>query len=129
MPKQQDFLEAERHQLVEQQTPLVAKIAHGLARRLPANIERADLMQDGLVGLIDAIVRWTRETTGAHFENYVAQRARGAMIDGLRAADAGPRKLRQDMRRVEVAIQRLGHELGRAPREGEVAQALGLPLA
>ena len=129
MPKKQPLLDAEQHIVVQQQTPLVEKIANGLVRRLPANIEREDLLQDGLIGLIDAIVRWTRETTGAHFENYVAQRARGAMLDGLRAADAGPRKLRKDMRRVEVAIQRLGHELGRAPREGEVAAALELPLA
>lgn len=92
-------------------------------------MEYNDLFQDGLLGLIDAILRWTRETTGFHFENYVAQRAHGAMLDGLRTIDPGTRQIRRDMRRVEVAIQQLGHQLGRRPNEGEVAQALELALA
>jgi RNA polymerase sigma factor for flagellar operon FliA len=114
--------------LIQTQTPVVEKIAKTLARRLPASVERDDLIQDGMVGLIEALLRWTREATGAHFENYVAQRARGAMLDGLRALDPGTRKRRREMRRVESAIQQLGHLLGRAPLEVEVASALGWPL-
>jgi RNA polymerase sigma factor for flagellar operon FliA len=86
-------------------------------------------VQDGLVGLVDAILRWTKETTGSHFENYVAQRAQGAMLDGLRSIDPATRQIRREMRRVEVAIQRLSHRLGRAPQEGEVAAELEMELS
>lgn len=116
-------------QLIEDQTPMVEKIAHKLMRRLPASVEYYDLLQDGMEGLINAVLRWTRETTGQHFERYVAQRAQGAMLDGLRALDPGTRQVRQDMRKVEIAIQQLGHHLGRSPLESEVAQALGVALS
>lgn len=129
MSKKNDITAPQNLQLIAKKTPLVEKIAFNLARRLPASVDCNDLIQDGLLGLIDAILRWTRETTGCHFDNYVAQRAKGAMLDGLRANDPGPRQMRKDMRRVEIAIQRLGHQHGRAPTEGEVAAALGLPIA
>jgi RNA polymerase sigma factor FliA len=69
-----------------------------------------------------------KKVTAEHFKNYVALRVQGAMLDGLRALDHGPRQLRKDMRAVELAIQRLGHQLGRPPLEQELADALGLPL-
>lgn len=115
-------------QLIEKQTPLVEKLARTLARRLPASVDCDDLIQDGLLGLIDAILRWTRETTTGHFQNYVALRAHGAMMDGLRAIDPGTRRVRKEMRRVENAIHMLGHQYGRPPLESEVAAALGMPL-
>ena len=124
--------ESEHHRLIKKQTPLVEKIARHMARKLPASVDCDDLVQDGLLGLIDAILRGTKEMTDVHFESYVAQRAQGAMIDGLRANDPGTRQIRKDMRRVELAIQRLGHHYGRPPHEGEVALLaadLGLPLA
>lgn len=129
MVKKQDISDPRIQQLIEDKTPLIEKLAYKLARKLPPSVEYNDLFQDGLLGLIDAILRWTRETTGLHFDNYVAQRAHGAMLDGLRAIDPGTRQVRKDMRRVEVAIQQLGHQLGRSPNEGEVAQALGLAIA
>jgi RNA polymerase sigma factor for flagellar operon FliA len=121
--------ESEHHRLIRKQTPLVEKIARHMARKLPASVDCDDLVQDGLLGLIDAILRGTKEMTDVRFESYVAQRAQGAMIDGLRANDPGTRQIRKDMRRVELAIQRLGHQYGRAPQEGEVAADLGLPIA
>ncbi|HPW84809.1 MAG TPA: sigma factor, partial [Rhodoferax sp.] len=115
--------------LVADKTPMVEKIARNLSRKLPTSVERDDLVQDGMVGLIDAILRWTRETTSSHFDNYVAQRAQGAMLDGLRANDPGSRSLRRAMRAAEQVIQRLGHQKGRPPLESEVAQALGLDIS
>jgi RNA polymerase sigma factor for flagellar operon FliA len=115
--------------LIEKHTPLVKKMALGMVQGLSANVQVDDLIQDGLLGLIDAILRTTKVTVGAEFEHYVAQRARGAMLDGLRANDPGSRQIRRDMRRVELAIQHLGHQLGRAPTEVEVATNLKLPLA
>ena len=118
-----------QQRLVTEHTALVKKIAFKMAKGLPANVEYDDLIQDGMLGLIDAILRATKATAGAQFEKYVAQRARGAMLDGLRASDPGSRQIRKDMRKVELAIQRLGHQLGRAPNESEVAEALSMPLA
>ena len=91
-------------------------------------MDRADLVQDGMVGLMEALLRWTRVSTGAHFQNYMAQRAEGAMLDGLRALDPGSRQVRKQMRQVEQAIQQLEHQLGRAPKPREIALALKMPL-
>ncbi len=121
-------LDARDHQLVESQLQMVKTIAHSLARRLPPSVDRADLVQDGVLGLMEALLRWTKETTGSHFDNYIAQRTHGAMLDGLRAMDHGSRQVRREMRRVEQAIQTLSHQLGRMPREREIAQALDMPL-
>ncbi len=128
MSTKQDISTPEIQRLIEKQTPVVEKIARSLARRTPENVECDDLIQDGMLGLINAILRWTRETTGCHFENYVAQRAHGAMLDGLRATDPATRHVRKEMRRVEAAIQQLGHRHGRTPNEREVADALGLEV-
>jgi RNA polymerase sigma factor for flagellar operon FliA len=128
MTEDHDVTDTERQGLIEEHTPLVKKIARKLARKLPTNVECDDLIQDGMLGLIDAIVRASRSTIGGQFESYVAKRAHGAMVDGLRANDPGTRHIRKEMRRVEIAIQQLGHQLGRTPAEGEVATALGLPL-
>jgi RNA polymerase sigma factor for flagellar operon FliA len=129
MVKKNDIADPVIKRLIADKMPLVEKIARNLSRRLPASVERDDLLQDGLVGLIDAILRWTRDTTGSHFDNYVAQRAHGAMLDGLRVNDPGSRGLRRAMREAEQVIQRLGHQKGRLPQESEVAQAMGLDIA
>lgn len=114
--------------LVAQHTPMVRRIAQGLAKGLPPSVEADDLVQDGLVGLMGAPIRASKEATGRQFETYLAQRSRGAMLDGLRAYDGGTRRVRREMRRVEVAIQQLGHRLGRAPTEGEVSTALEMSI-
>jgi RNA polymerase sigma factor FliA len=114
--------------LLAQHTPLVGRIARSLAQGLPPNVQKDDLVQDGLLGLIDAILRTTRDMTGAEFEHYVAQRARGAMLDGLRALDPASRDLRRTMRKVENTLQKLAHQLGHLPKESEVASALNMPL-
>lgn len=115
--------------LLRRHAPLVRQIAQGMAKGLPASVQVDDLMQDGQIGLLDAVIRSTRETSGRQFEKYAAQRMRGAMLDGLRANDGGTRRVRREMRRVEAAIQALAHRLGRAPGEGEVARALEMPIA
>lgn len=120
---------ADSRRLVARHEPLVRRIASGLMKGLPASVEADDLVQDGLIGLMDAIIRTSREKTGRQFEAYISQRVRGAMLDGLRANDGGTRRVRREMRRVEVAIQQVGHQRGRAPTEGEVAEALGMPIA
>jgi RNA polymerase sigma factor for flagellar operon FliA len=124
-----DLSDAESQQQVVTHMPMVRQIAQGLLKGLPASVQADDLIQDGVLGLMDAIIRSSKDTTGRQFEKYVAQRVRGAMLDGLRATDGGTRRVRREMRRVEVAIQKLGHQLGRAPGEVEVSAELAMPLA
>jgi RNA polymerase sigma factor for flagellar operon FliA len=118
----------EFQQQVQQHTPLVEMLARNLARKLPASVDCADLIQDGHVALINSILSTSKKITADHFKNYLALRVQGAMLDGLRVLDHGSRQLRKDMRTVERAMQRLGHLLGRVPMESELALELGMPL-
>jgi RNA polymerase sigma factor for flagellar operon FliA len=114
--------------LVSKYAPLVKRIAFHMMAKLPASVEVDDLVQNGMIGLLDAMSRY-EEGLGAQFETYAVQRIRGAMLDGLRENDWLPRGARRDMRRVEAAIHKLEHENGRQPSEGELAVALDMNLA
>lgn len=114
--------------LVVSYAPLVKRIAYQLMSRLPASVEVEDLIQNGMMGLLDAISRF-EEGLGAQFETYAVQRIRGAMLDGLRENDWVPRSLRRDMRRIESAINELEQLNGRAPSETELAEFLDVSLA
>jgi len=118
----------EKERLVNQYAPLVKRIAFHLMAKLPASVQVDDLVQNGMLGLLDALGRF-EEGLGAQFETYAVQRVRGAMLDGLRENDWLPRGLRKEMRRVEAAIQKLEHEQGRQPNEAELAAALDMSLA
>jgi len=107
--------------------PLVKRIAHHMMAKLPASVEIDDVIQTGMLGLLDAVNRY-EESLGAQFETYAAQRIRGAILDGLRQADWLPRSFRRDLRRIEGAIAKLEQRLGRAPSEHEVARELEIPL-
>ena len=111
-----------------QYAPLVKRIAHHMMAKLPASVEIDDVIQTGMLGLLDAVNRY-EESLGAQFETYAAQRIRGAILDGLRQADWLPRSFRRDLRRIEGAIAKVEQRLGRAPSEHEVAQELNMPLA
>lgn len=113
---------------VEGYLPLVKRIAYLMMARLPSSVEVDDLVQNGLIGLLDAIDRF-EDGMGAQFETYAVQRIRGAMLDGLRDNDWLPRSVRKEMRRVEETIRVLEHQQGRPPSEGELAKALDMPLA
>jgi RNA polymerase sigma factor for flagellar operon FliA len=90
-------------------------------------VEVDDLIQAGMIGLLDAVNRY-EEIHGAQFETYAMQRIRGAMLDELRSSDWMPRSMRQNMRKVETAIHTLQQRLGRPPTESEVAKQLKLSL-
>ncbi len=117
-----------KEQRVVQYAPLVKRIAYHLMAKLPASVQVEDLVQNGMLGLLDAMGRF-EEGMGAQFETYAVQRIRGAMLDGLRENDWLPRGVRREMRRVETAIQQLEHLHGRPPTETELAAALGMALA
>lgn len=118
----------DKQQLVTQYAPLVKRIAYHLMARLPASVQADDLIQNGMLGLLDACGRF-EDGQGAQFETYAVQRIRGAMLDGLRENDWVPRSVRREMRRVEAAITQLEHQHGRQPNETELAAALDMPLA
>ena len=116
-----------KDQLVQRFAPLVKRIAYHLMARLPPSVQVDDLIQNGMLGLLDAIERF-ESGMGAQFETYAAQRVRGAMLDGLRENDWLPRSLRRDFRRIEEAIAQLEQAHGRPPAEKELAAALGVSL-
>jgi len=112
---------------LSQHAPMVKKLAHLMKAKLPPSVEVDDLIQAGMIGLLDAVNRY-EEIHGAQFETYAMQRIRGAMLDELRSSDWMPRSMRQNMRKVEVAINTLQQRLGRPPNESEVAKQLKLSL-
>lgn len=116
-----------KDQLVQRFAPLVKRIAYHLMARLPSSVQVDDLVQNGMMGLLDAINRF-EAGMGAQFETYAAQRVRGAMLDGLRENDWLPRSLRRDFRRIEAAIAQLEQEFGRSPSEQELADTLDMSL-
>lgn len=117
-----------REELVVEYAPLVKQIANRLAARLPSSLERDDLVQAGMIGLLDAIEKYDphRET---QFRTYAEFRIRGAMLDDLRATDWIPRSVRENADKVGTAVQSLKYELGRQPDEAQIAARLGLSLA
>ena len=119
---------ADRKDWIERYAPFVKRIAHYLIARLPASVEFDDIVQAGMVGLLDAVSRY-EETQGAQFETYAAQRIRGAIVDELRRNDWLPRSLRKNMRKIEAAISVLEQRHGRAPNETEIAAQLKVSLA
>jgi len=114
--------------LVGQYAPLVRRLALQLVAKLPASVELDDLMQAGMMGLLDAVRRY-QQTAEAQFETYAVTRIRGAMLDELRSQDWLPRSVRSKTKSIEQAIHQLGHRLLRAPTEAEIAEELGMPLA
>lgn len=117
----------DKEQCLTEYAPLVKRIAYHLKARLPGSVELDDMIQAGMIGLLEAADRFD-ELRGAQFETYATQRIRGSMLDELRQADWMPRNLRRDMRRIETAIGKLQHQLGKSPSEVEIARELSLSL-
>jgi RNA polymerase sigma factor for flagellar operon FliA len=119
---------ADKNHLLTEHMPLVKRLAHQMKAKLPASVEVDDLIQAGMIGLLDAISRY-EENHGAQFETYAVLRIRGAMLDELRSNDWMPRSTRQNMRKVEQAMASLQQQLGRPPSESEIARSMKLSLA
>lgn len=112
---------------VEKYAQLVKRIALHLKARLPASVELDDLIQSGMIGLMDAIANF-EEGHGAVFETYASIRIRGAMIDEMRQSDWAPRSVHQNSRNISNAISKLQNQLARAPTDSEIAQELGVDI-
>lgn len=115
------------HEIVERHAELVRRIAHHLAARLPSSVEIDDLIQAGMLGLIDA-ARNFQADQGAAFETYASIRIRGAMIDEIRRGDWVPRSVHRRYRDLVTATREIEQRTGRAASARQVAQALGVGL-
>ena len=103
--------------------PFVESLARRVASSMPHSIELGDLVQDGMLGLIDAAFRFD-EDRGIKFETFAERRVRGAMIDALRR-DAWPRGVRRQRREIEAAREQLRRELGAEPSLADLAARVG----
>jgi RNA polymerase sigma factor for flagellar operon FliA len=108
-------------------TPLIKYIAHRLAMRLPPHIAVDDLVNSGVIGLMDAINKFDPNKK-VQFKTYAEFRIKGAMLDELRSLDWVSRSVRQKAAQLEKAFQSLEKKKGRAAEDQEVAQELGISL-
>ncbi|KID57677.1 RNA polymerase sigma 70 [Pseudoalteromonas luteoviolacea CPMOR-1] len=115
------------NKVVERHTPLVKKVACHLLARLPASVQLDDLIQSGMIGLIEATKNFDA-SKGASFETFAGIRIRGAMLDEIRRGDWAPRSVHKNSRMVAEAIAELETALGREPKDTEIAEKLDIPL-
>jgi len=118
-------LELSREEIVHKYLHLVKYVAGRISVNLPPNVEINDLVNDGILGLIDAIEKYD-DARGVKFETYAITRINGAILDALRSLDWVPRAVRQRARELDRTHQALEVELGRSPRPDEIAERMGL---
>lgn len=110
-----------------QHAPLVKRIAYHLLSRLPPNVLLEDLVQVGMLGLIEAFRNYDCEQ-GASFETYAGIRIRGAMLDEIRRSDWTPRSVHRKSREVAEAIRKIENLKGRDAKDSEIAEELCISL-
>ena len=113
--------------LIEKHTPLVIRIARHLSSKMPSSVQIDDLVQAGMIGLLEAASKYDHKK-GASFETFAGIRIRGAMIDEIRRGDWGPRSVYRSNRRVNEAIQKVEARLGRYARSKEVAAEMDINI-
>ncbi|MBS0373650.1 MAG: RNA polymerase sigma factor FliA [Proteobacteria bacterium] len=114
-------------ELVLRHADLVKRIAYHLVSRMPPNVEVDDLIQAGMIGLLDAARHYTA-SKGANFETYAGIRIRGAMLDEVRKSDWTPRSVHRTVREMSEVVRRIENETGREARATDVAEALGISI-
>jgi len=120
-------LDGSRDEVLRRHLPLVRRVVQRLAARKPPHIETDDLVSWGIVGLLDAIVKYDSKKE-ASFSTYAQFRIRGAILDHLRSLDWVPRSVRQKASLIEKVSRQLEGTLGRPPLEEEIASELGVSL-
>ncbi len=119
--------EPNQDDLVRKYAPLVKRIAYHLMSRLPPTVQIDDLVQSGMIGLLEAARNYDA-AQGASFETYAGIRIRGSMLDEIRKGDWAPRSLHRKVREITRVVSEIEAELGRDARDAEVAQRLGMDL-
>jgi RNA polymerase sigma factor for flagellar operon FliA len=121
-----DNLENAGHdELVTRYAPLVKRIAYHLKARLPATVLVDDLLQAGMIGLLEASRKYDADQ-GASFETYAGIRIRGAMLDELRRNDWAPKSVHRKIRDITEAIRTIENQMGRDARDEEVIEKLAI---
>jgi len=112
---------------VMQHAPLVKRIAYHLLSKLPDSVQVDDLIQAGMLGLLEAIKNYDA-LQGASFDTYAGIRIRGSMLDEVRRSDWTPRSVHKKSRMVSDAIRIIENRTGRAARDIDVAESLGITI-
>jgi RNA polymerase sigma factor for flagellar operon FliA len=116
-----------RQELIVKYTPLIKYIANRIAIRLPSHIDIEDIVNTGVLGLMDAIEKFD-PTRGVKFETYAEFRIKGAILDELRAMDWVPRSVRKIATWLETANAALEKKLGRPAYDEELAEAMDIEV-
>jgi len=127
MKKADVYNQYQKEDIVGKHAPMVKRIAYHLKSRLPANIQLDDMIQAGMIGLLEAANNYDAKQ-GASFETYSSIRIRGAMLDEVRKNDWTPRSVHRNSRRVAEVVRKIENEKGRDARDSEIAQALSIEL-
>ncbi len=122
-----DIQQGDREDLVTKHASLVKRLAYHLLARLPASVDVDDLIQDGMIGLLEA-ARQYQPDKGASFETYATTRIRGAMIDQMRRAGWAPRSVSKQLRDISEAMHVIENREGRAATAQEIANQLNISL-
>ena len=116
-----------QQELVLRHADLVKRIAYHLVSRMPPNVEVDDLIQSGMIGLLDAAKHYSA-TKGANFETYAGIRIRGAMLDEVRKSDWTPRSVHRNMREMADVIRKIENAKGQDATPPDIAEGLGVSI-
>jgi RNA polymerase sigma factor for flagellar operon FliA len=121
------FDEPPNQELVLKHADLVKRIAYHLVSRMPPNVEVDDLIQSGMIGLLDAAKHYSADK-GANFETYAGIRIRGAMLDEVRKSDWTPRSVHRNMREMAEVVRKIENAKGHEATPVDIAGALGVSM-
>ncbi|PCH58217.1 MAG: RNA polymerase sigma factor FliA [SAR86 cluster bacterium] len=113
--------------IVERYAPLVKRIAHHLLLRMPASVQVDDLIQSGMIGLMEAARKYDI-SKGASFETYAGIRIRGSMLDEVRKGDWAPRSVHRKSRKVAEAIKAIEARTGKDAKDHDIAKEMDIEL-
>ena len=122
-----EYNEDQREELIKSYLPLVKRVVHRLAGRLPAEVDIKEMLNSGIIGLVDALEKYDPKHE-TNFSTYAQFRIRGTILDSFRVQDWVPRSLRSKSHKIEAAYHKLEQELGRTVTEVEVAKEMELEL-
>ena len=114
-------------EVVDRYAPLVKRIAHHLLLRMPASVQIDDLIQSGMIGLLEAAKKYD-VSKGASFETYAGIRIRGSMLDEVRKGDWAPRSVHRKSRKVAEAIKAIEARTGQDAKDVQVAKEMNIDL-
>lgn len=116
-----------RDELLIDFAPLVKRIAYHLLAKLPPSVQVDDLIQAGMIGLLEAAAQYD-SAQGASFRTYAGIRIRGSMLDEMRRLDWTPRSVHRKARKVAEQVSKIENETGRDAKDVDIIAALGISM-